>query len=95
MDKDFEGSLNDVKLMIEGVSGILNKINIKSTKNTYSKRKINNGDTMPKLINSEHKINIEKQDNKSNLLEEIDKEIMELIEAEEKRQRHKMTLKMN
>ena len=89
MDKDFEGSLKDVKLMIEGVSGILNKINIKSTKKSYSKRKIIYDDKLPKLIKSEKKLNIEKQDNKSNLLEEIDKEIMELIEAEEKRQKLK------
>ena len=90
MDKDIEGSLKDVKLMIEGVSGILNKINIKSSKNSYSNRKINTIDeTIPKLINSEKKINIEKQDNKSNLLEEIDKEIMELIKEEEKKQKLK------
>ena len=99
IDKDFEGSLNDVKLMIEGVSGVLKKINVTNVKSKFRKKLIND-DSFSKEINSEKKdkksrdksksknkeINInEKCEDKNKLLNEIDKEIMELIEAEEKR----------
>ena len=38
-EKDLEGSLKDVKLMIEGVSGVLRKINICNSKSKYKLKK--------------------------------------------------------
>ena len=103
LDEDIAGSLNDVKLMIEGVSGVLNKINDKNRK--YEKRIIKtspiNEDVNKEEKNTENKNtnansntidtkNDEKEkDDKYNLLSEIDREIMELIEAEEKRQKER------
>jgi hypothetical protein len=101
IDKDFEGSLNDVKLMIEGVSGVINKIKITKIKSKF-RRKLINDDLFDKEINSGRKSKIkkssreknkimniskEKREDKNKLLNEIDKEITELIEAEEKRKK--------
>ena len=102
LDEDFAGSLNDVKLMIEGVSGVLNKIN--DNRRKYEKRKINstskykdnkNANTHPNVDNKNAEK--EKNDDKYNLLSDFDKEIMELIEAEEKKQKdkEKSTKKIN
>ena len=88
VEKDFQGSLNDVKLMIEGVSGVLRKINIHNSKSKYKfRKKLFIDDSFCTEINSEKKLNKKKENkNKNNkLLNEIDKEITELIEAEEKR----------
>ena len=88
VEKDFQGSLNDVKLMIEGVSGVLRKINIHNSKSKYKfRKKLFIDDSFCTEINGEKKLNKKKEKkNKNNkLLNEIDKEITELIEAEEKR----------
>ena len=95
IEKDFEGSLNDVKLMIEGVSGVLNKINVKKDKNSKFKNKvisensiknqncINEGKKKENegIIKEDEKI----ENNKKKFLNDLDKQIMELIEEEEKR----------
>ena len=101
IDKDFEGSLNDVKLMLEGVSGVLNKIKITNIKSKF-RRKLINDDSFNNEINDEKKskdkndsreknkimnISKEKHEDKNKLLNELDKEIMELIKDEEKRRK--------
>ena len=101
IDKDFEGSLNDVKLMIEGVSGVINKIKITNVKSKFRRKLINddlfaeeynNGKKSKIKKNSREKnkimnISNEKNEDKNKLLNELDKEITELIEAEEKRKK--------
>ena len=101
IDKDFEGSLNDVKLMIEGVSGVINKIKITNVKSKF-RRKLINDDLFDKENNNGKKSKIKKnsreknkimnisneeREDKNKLLNELDKEITELIEAEEKRKK--------
>ena len=91
LDDDIAGSLNDVKLMIEGVSGVLNKINDPKFKIEKRRPKAN---SVYEDLNNEEKNkrneNTEKDKKENNkLLSEIDKEIMELIENEEKRQKKK------
>ena len=101
IDKDFEGSLNDVKLMIEGVSDVLDKIKITNIKSKF-RRKLINDDSFNNEINDEKKskdkndsreknkimnISKEKHEDKNKLLNELDKEIMELIKDEEKRRK--------
>ena len=99
IDKDIEG-LNDVKHMVEGVSGVLNKIN-NDKKIRFDKKKNNNDSFISKDMNDEenkNSINKESEDKKSNkinnkeiqnnkLLNEIDREMTKLIESEEKRQK--------
>ena len=68
-DKEIEGSLHDVQLMIEGVSGVLNKIQSeKKIKPEKSKEKI------------EKKKNIDYDKKK---IEQIDKEVNELFKSDE------------
>ena len=91
LDDDIAGSLNDVKLMIEGVSGVLNKINDSKFK---KEKKRSKASSVYEDLNKEEKNkrneNTEKDKKENNkLLSEIDKEIIELIENEEKRQKKK------
>jgi len=103
IDKDIEG-LNDVKHMVEGVSGVLSKIN-NDKRSKADKKKNNNDSFMSKDMNDEENKNSikkeseekkpnnirnkENQNEKNKLLNEIDKEITELIESEEKKQKLK------
>ena len=95
IDKDFEGSLKDVKLMIEGVSGVLNQIKIKSDKKSRFKKKFKENSLKKQLSdedNNKENKDIIKEDkknenDKNKFLNDLDKEIMELIEFEEKRKK--------
>ena len=71
IDKEIKGSLNDVKLMIEGVSGVLNKIN---SEKSDKKRKEGK--------NQKFKEKTEEEKSNKNI-EEINKEINELLKLDE------------
>ena len=74
-DKEIEGSLNDVKLMIEGVSGVLNRI--QSERTTKLEKKNNNNE---KNEENKEKKNIVVDKKK---IEQIEKEINELLKSDE------------
>ena len=77
IDKEIEGSLNDVKLMIEGVSGVIDKI-----KSERSEKKIK----FEKKTKSKEKADEEKI--KKNI-EEINKEVNELFKLDEDKMKNK------
>ena len=77
IDKEIEGSLNDVKLMIEGVSGVIDKI-----KSEKSEKKIK----FEKKTKGKEKADEEKT--KKNI-EEINKEVNELFKLDEDKMKNK------
>ena len=77
IDKEIEGSLNDVKLMIEGVSGVIDKI--KSEKSEKKKK-------FEKKPKNKQKADEEKI--KKNI-EEINKEVNELFKLDEDKMKNK------
>ena len=77
-EKEIEGSLNEVKLMVEGVSGVLDKIKSEKKKNFEKKTKIEKNDEEKNKNNEEN----------NSKIQQIDNEVKELLKFEEKNEKN-------